>query len=241
MMLELEGRPVMAVIFDFDGVLADTAAGWSRAEAALCEYFGVRYSDAMAEATDGVSLSDSVRVLTAGVRPPVAHEEAVHRLRALAQRYVPESLTAVEGGVAAVRALSRLLPVAIASNSERPLLEHMVHELGLADHVTTVVSATDVAAPKPAPDVYRGAARRVGAVPQRALVVEGLPHRGCRRRGGRLRRGRPRTRGRPVAQAGLFASLGGGDGSQPRRVARPVAAIRHRNLRRSTSPNAVAP
>ena len=171
-MLSLEGRPVVAAVFDFDGVLADTAAGWSRAESALCEHFGVVYTGTLAEATHGVGLSDAVRVLTAGVEPPVVHDAAVEKLRALAEQHVPENLMAVKGGVATVRALSRLLPVAIASNSERPLLEHLVHRLGLAEHVTTVVSASDVAAPKPAPDVYQEAARRLGAAPGYTLAVE---------------------------------------------------------------------
>jgi len=171
-MLKLEGRPVVAAVFDFDGVLADTADGWSRAESALCEHFGVVYTDTLAEATHGVGLSDAVRILTAGVQPPVVHDAAVAKLRALAEQHVPESLMAVKGAVATVRALSRVLPVAIASNSERPLLEHMVHRLGLAGHVRTLVSASDVAAPKPAPDVYQEAARRLGAAPGYTLAIE---------------------------------------------------------------------
>lgn len=175
MTLHLDGRRIEAAVFDFDGVLADTAAGWSRAEAALCENYGVDYTDALAAGTHGVGLADAVRALTAAVDPPVVHAEAVERLRDLADRYVPEDVQAVEGGVDAVRALARRVPVAIASNSERPLLEHLVRALGLGDTVSTVVSASDVAAPKPAPDVYREAARRLGAAPERTLAVEDSP------------------------------------------------------------------
>lgn len=44
MTLALAGREVRAVVCDLDGVLADTAAGWARAEEELCR----AYSDVAA-------------------------------------------------------------------------------------------------------------------------------------------------------------------------------------------------
>ncbi|MCE0487389.1 HAD family hydrolase [Ornithinimicrobium sediminis] len=172
MSLMLGGRRIEAAVFDFDGVLADTAHGWARAEAALCDSFGVTYTADLAEQTHGVGLDDAVRVLTAAVDPPVLHHEACALMRELAYKHVPADASAIEGAVESVRILASRVPVAIASNSERPLLELLVVDLALDDTVAAVVSASDVTAPKPAPDVYLEAVRRLGGTPGRTLAVE---------------------------------------------------------------------
>lgn len=175
MSLVLGKHPIETAVFDFDGVLADTADGWARAEAALCDRFDIEYTAALAEQTHGVGLDDATRVLTASVQPTVRHEEASALMRELAHDHVPADIAAIEGAVESVRTLATWVPVAIASNSERPLLELLVAALGLDRIVTAVVSASDVAAPKPSPDVYLEAVRRLGGTPGRTLAVEDSP------------------------------------------------------------------
>lgn len=175
MSLLLDDHPVEAVVFDFDGVLADTAHGWAVAEAALCAHYGLAYTQELAAATHGVGMDDAVRLLTAGLQPPVAKPEATALMRGLAAQHVPTHLTPMAGASAAVSALARHVPVAIASNTERPLLEQLVAALGLERVVREVVAATDVPSPKPAPDIYREAARRLGAAPEHTLAIEDSP------------------------------------------------------------------
>lgn len=161
-----------AVVFDFDGVLADTDAGWARTEAAMRERYGLPYTPAVAEQTHGVGMLDSVRLLTADAPHPVDEDEALAAMRALAAEAVPAAARPFPGARAAVARIGEQLPVAIASNSERPMLELLVNRLGLDDLVDAVVSASDVAAAKPAPDVYARAVTLLGADPARTLVVE---------------------------------------------------------------------
>lgn len=172
MTLMIDDRRFEAVVFDFDGVLADTATGWAAAEAALCAHYGVRYTDALAAGTHGVGLDDSVRILTAGVDPLVRHHEAAALMRAMAELHVPPRLEAIAGAVTTVETLARQVPVAIASNTELPLLTKLVTELGLDRVVRTVVAASEVPAPKPAPHVYFEATRRLGSTPARTLAIE---------------------------------------------------------------------
>ncbi|WP_194288519.1 protein kinase domain-containing protein [Ornithinicoccus halotolerans] len=135
-----------AVVFDFDGVLADTDAGWARTEAAMRERYGLPYTAAVAEQTHGVGMLDSVRLLTADAPHPVDEDEALAAMRALAAEAVPAAARPFPGARAAVARIGEQLPVAIASNSERPMLELLVNRLGLDDLVDAVVSASDVAA-----------------------------------------------------------------------------------------------
>ena len=170
MTLLIDGHRFAAVVFD--GVLAHTATGWAAAEAALCAHYGVDYTDELATGTHGVGLDDSVRHLTAGVHPPVRHRDAAALLRAMADEHVPPHLEPVEGVTTTVEALASQVPVAIASNTERPLLERLVAGLRLDRVVSAVVAASEVPAPKPAPDIYLEAARRLGAPAGRTLAVE---------------------------------------------------------------------
>ena len=93
-------------------------------------------------------------------------------LRRLAEEHVPLAALPMNGTLEAIEHLRRQIPVAIASNSERPLLERLLEASGHAGLVDVVVSASDVAAPKPAPDVYLAATARLGVPAAATLVVE---------------------------------------------------------------------
>jgi len=65
------------------------------------------------------------------------------------------------------------LPVGIVSNSAPHRLQMCVRRAGLSDLVgTNIFSGDEVPNPKPAPDVYLGAARVMGFDPEQCLVIE---------------------------------------------------------------------
>src|SRR3970282_2185561 len=69
--------------------------------------------------------------------------------------------------------LKRLgVPIAVASASLRAWVDATLRGLGLEDAFDTTVSASDVAAAKPAPDLSLAAAERLGVAPERCLAVE---------------------------------------------------------------------
>jgi HAD superfamily hydrolase (TIGR01509 family) len=172
MTLRAFGLEIEAVVFDVDGVLLDTAAGWTRTEEAFCAAYSVEYTPELAAGTHGVGLEDSIAVLTSGAPGTVEPVAAAALLRRLAEEHVPVAALPMNGTLEAIEHLRRRIPVAIASNSERPLLERLLEASGHADLVDVVVSASDVAAPKPAPDVYLAATARLGVPPAATLVVE---------------------------------------------------------------------
>jgi HAD superfamily hydrolase (TIGR01509 family) len=76
--------------------------------------------------------------------------------------------------VAAVRAAG--IPVGLASNSAREFVERALAVSALANgHFDVVVSADDVAAAKPAPDIYLAACAALGAAPERSAALEDSP------------------------------------------------------------------
>jgi HAD superfamily hydrolase (TIGR01509 family) len=68
--------------------------------------------------------------------------------------------------------ISAAFPLAVASSSNRPLIDAVLDAAGLEAYFAATVSSEEVAHGKPAPDVYLEAARRLGAEATRCAAVE---------------------------------------------------------------------
>ena len=156
-----------------DGVLVDTEHLWDEVREALTVEWGGRYTPEAQEAMMGMSSVEWSRYLheTVGLREPpvVINTEVVRRMLA---RYEVE-LPVVPGAVDAVRRLeANGLRLAVASSSNRELIDAVLARLEVTDSFEVTVSSEEVARGKPAPDVYLEAARRLGVVPARCLAIE---------------------------------------------------------------------
>ena len=63
-------------------------------------------------------------------------------------------------------------PLALASSSNRELIDAVLAAGGIAPLFRATVSSEEVARGKPAPDVYLEAARRLGVGPERCAAIE---------------------------------------------------------------------
>ncbi|MBC6463211.1 HAD family hydrolase [Actinomadura sp. HBU206391] len=167
--------PYDAVIFDCDGVLADTDDAWGLAERLLCERHGVPWSDELRHRTHGLSNRASVALFAELMEAPPPLDRLERELLALATPILRDGASPLPGAVELVQGLAEHLPVGVASNTPRVILDGVLAALGLRGPLSAVVAADEVAAPKPAPDVYREAARRLGVDPSTALVFEDSP------------------------------------------------------------------
>ena len=71
--------------------------------------------------------------------------------------------------------VARGIPRAVATSTRRPLAMRKLAASGLLPYFDAVCTSSDVAAPKPAPDVYLLAASKLGIEPARCLVLEDSP------------------------------------------------------------------
>lgn len=162
-----------AVLFDCDGVLADSEALVNAIVAAELTALGWPLSPHEAEREFlGLSLPDMLPRITARVGalpaawPQSISDRITHELEG--------ALQPMPGAVQAVAALSaRGVPMAVCSNSARAELGMKLMVLGLAGFFgSRVFSYQDVPRPKPAPDLYIAAAAACGVPPAESLVVE---------------------------------------------------------------------
>jgi HAD superfamily hydrolase (TIGR01509 family) len=100
--------------------------------------------------------------------PDEINREVVRRMLA---RYA-EGLPLIPGAVDAVRRLAVRWPLAVASSSNREIIDGALEAAGLAPFFRATVSSEEVAHGKPAPDVYLEAARRLGFDPRRCAAIE---------------------------------------------------------------------
>ena len=166
-------RPIDAVVFDMDGVLVDTEHLWDEVREELTDEWGGRYTPEAQRAMMGMSSLEWSRHLheVVGLREPpdVINAEVVRRMLA---RYELE-LPVVEGAVEAVRALHAAgYVLAVASSSNRELIDAVLRRLTLEAAFAVTVSSEEVERGKPAPDVYLEAARRLGVDPESCAAIE---------------------------------------------------------------------
>lgn len=168
-----------AVVFDFDGVLADserlhlralTAAfavrGWTLTEADyFTHYLGYDDRGCIAAFAQREGLT-----IPADVAAQVLEDKTRRYLALLAAGDVlfPTARPCIER-------LAQDVPLAIASGSLRGEIEHILSANGLRHHFQVIVGADDVLAGKPAPDSYVQAVAALGVAPTRAVAIEDSP------------------------------------------------------------------
>lgn len=166
---------IHALIFDLDGVLADTIRLHYDAWAAVAEHNGLPFDWSVMEKLRGRDRYDGLRLLFDDPHLPpdritqYSQQKDAHYQRALAARspdeiLLPGARQLVEAG----RALGLRLAVASSSYNAVPVLK----QAGLFDLMETVTAGGTVARPKPAPDIFVWTAGALGVRPAQCLVFE---------------------------------------------------------------------
>jgi len=163
---------IEAVVFDLDGVLVDTEELWDEARRQVADERGGRWREDAQRAMMGMSSKEWSRYMHEEIGVPESPEqindEVVERLEGLYR----ERLPLIPGALEAVRRQAARRPLAIASSSNRPIIDLFLELTGTAELFRATVSSEEVERGKPAPDVYVEAARRLGVDPTRCAAVE---------------------------------------------------------------------
>jgi HAD superfamily hydrolase (TIGR01509 family) len=163
---------IEAVVFDLDGVLIDSEHVWDEIRKQLAEERGGTWSDDASRDMMGMSSPEWSRYMRDEVglddEPAEISAEVVRRLE---ERYRVE-LPLITGSEQAVKRIADRWPLALASSSNRELIDLVLEASGLGRFFTETVSSEEVARGKPAPDVFLEAARRLGVAPSRCGAVE---------------------------------------------------------------------
>jgi HAD superfamily hydrolase (TIGR01509 family) len=164
-----EGRFLMeaavpdAVVFDNDGLLLDTESVWTRAERDLFERHGLVFTPAAKRELVGTSAEIAGGILERRLEEPGRAPDLIEELNELVVAELEQGVEAMVGARDLLHELAgRGTPLGLVSNSPLPFVHRSLQIVGFEDRFDAVVSGHEVAAPKPAPDPYLEACRRLG-------------------------------------------------------------------------------
>ncbi len=160
-MADLHATAPAALIFDFDGTLANTMPLHWRAWQIVTARHGLRLAEDRFYSLGGVPSREILRML--------AQEQGVkidHLAVALEKEEAYLPLIPQVEPVHTVAAIARenfgKLPMAIASGGTHKIIEQVLDHLGMRKLFIAIVTSEDVTNQKPAPDIFLEAARRLG-------------------------------------------------------------------------------
>src|SRR3954447_22015887 len=155
--------PPSAVVFDNDGLLLDTESVWTRAEQDLFRRRGTEFTPADKRELVGTSAAIAGGVLERRLGEPGRAAALIEELNALVVAELEHGVEAMIGARELLGTLrQRGTPIGLVSNSPLVFVERSLQLVGFEAHFDVVLSAHEVAAPKPAPDPYLEACRRLG-------------------------------------------------------------------------------
>jgi len=166
-------RSLRAVIFDLDGVLADSEPWWSEIDAKLLAEYGVVYRGEYHRNVLGVSYRIAVEFYKQAFALSAPAEELMRRRVEIATEFFANRVGLFPSAKAVLEQLRQMkLRLAVATSSvaasARPFLER--HALTTLFNV--IVTGEEIERGKPYPDIYLRAAEKLELPGSACLVVE---------------------------------------------------------------------
>jgi HAD superfamily hydrolase (TIGR01509 family) len=165
---------IRAVLFDMDGVLADSEHLINAAAVQMFHELGVAVQPLDFKPFIGTGENRYLGGVAAKYGVALDLEQAKRRTYEIYLSLVPRELKVFPGACELVRACRAAgLRLALASSADRIKIDANLRHIGLPiEFWDAVVTAEDVEHRKPAPDIFLAAARKMGIDPRECVVVE---------------------------------------------------------------------
>lgn len=166
---------IKAILFDMDGVLIEAKDWHFEAMNKALELFGMKISRYDHLVTyDGLPTQMKLEMLTVERGLPAALHEFINDMK---QIYTLEMVHALcKPRFNHEYALSKLkkdgFQITVCSNSVINTIKVMMEKSSLMQYLEFYLSAQDVNKPKPDPDIYLAAMKKLGLKPEECMIVE---------------------------------------------------------------------
>ncbi len=165
----------MAVIFDMDGVLVDSAPAHFESWRRLAKQCGRDITEEQFAATFGRQNRDIIPLLIGEVSGTTL-EALADRKEEFYRALIRDSAPVIDGAVDLIRSLHQAgVSLAVGSSGPRANIDLVLHAMGASELISVIVSGDDVIRGKPDPQVFTIACERLGVDPQRCVVIEDAP------------------------------------------------------------------
>jgi HAD superfamily hydrolase (TIGR01509 family) len=166
-------QPFRAVIFDLDGVLADSEPWWNEIDATLLADYGVTYRGEYHRDVLGVSYRLAVEFYKKAFGLSVPTEVMMRRRGEIAVDFFANRIGLFPMAKPVLEELRRMnLGLAVGTSSVSASARPFLDRNELTPLFDVIVTGEEVEHGKPHPDIYLRAAERLGSSTDACLVIE---------------------------------------------------------------------
>ena len=166
-------RPFHAVIFDLDGVLADSEPWWNQIDAKLLAEHGVKYRGEHHRDVLGVSYQIAVEFYKNAFSISASVEELMRRRAEIATDFFANRVGLFPSATAILDRMREMkLQLALATSSVSASACPFLQRTGIKDFFHVIVTGDEVPRGKPHPDIYLQTSKKLRIPPEACLVIE---------------------------------------------------------------------
>src|SRR2546430_6863668 len=164
---------IRAVIFDLDGVLADSEPWWNQIDASLLAEYGATYRGEYHREVLGVSYPLAIDFYKKAFGIIASAEEMMRRRGEIAMEFFANDVGLFPNAKEVLQQLREMnvrlaLATSSVSSSARPFLDR--HQL--TKFFEVIITGDEIERGKPEPDIYLRAAEKLGVPENECLVIE---------------------------------------------------------------------
>ncbi len=164
---------VKGVIFDMDGLMFDSERVWGTLWGPALAKFGRTVPEGLPGAACGTTGDATIAAIRRFCGDDVDAQGVFREFYRIAAERFAQGAPKKPGLDELLAYLGeRGVPLALASSSPRGIIDANLGAAGVAGCFAHIVSGSEVAHSKPAPDIFLEAARRLGTQPAQTLVLE---------------------------------------------------------------------
>lgn len=162
-----------ALIFDLDGVLADSEPWWNQIDTNLLAEYGVNYRGQYHRNVLGVSYRLAVEFYKNAFHISAPVEELTRRRGEIATDFFANHVLLFPSAKTTLEQLCEMkLRLAVATSSVSASAHPFLERTGIRSLFDAVVTGDEVQRGKPHPDIYLQTAKNLGVTPEACLAIE---------------------------------------------------------------------
>jgi HAD superfamily hydrolase (TIGR01509 family) len=175
-----EAADIRAVVFDLDGILANTEDLYEQAGETVLGRRGKIYDAALRERIMGRPVVDAIRIMIECHSLSDSVDDLMCECGDVLQSLIATSLAPMPGVNQLIAELTAAeIPFAVATSATREYADNVLTRLNLKSLFRFVLTSEDIHRGKPDPEIYHLAAMRLQLSPAQTMVLEDSAN-GCR-------------------------------------------------------------
>ena len=163
-----------AVIFDWDGTLADTKRVVVDSFQKTLEEIGCKVNDKFIARRIGIgtknTFKEALKIVNITLDNKALDELVKKKIKI--QLALAEKVNLFEGAVDLLNSLYNRVKIALATMSNREVVNKLLSEERVGKYFEVVITADEVLQPKPNPEVFLECAKKLQCLPEKCVVIE---------------------------------------------------------------------